>query len=702
MDGRVKTDPAPPQPTARPVNRHLLAQGAGVMRPFAASLAETRQAIEAQAQQAEPGMAKRLRALAHRIDRFEPSVTLIGQVKAGKTALANALSGQPGLLPSDVNPWTSVVTSLHINATAPDKTRAQFQFFDDQEWGNLVKGGGRLGELADRAGADDDLEKLRRQIDDMRANAQKRLSGKFEALLGKAHRYGYVDTELIQRYVCVGDPDDIAENAQSMQGRFSDITRSADIWLDVPELGSSLLVRDTPGVNDTFLVREQITINALRRSKVCVAVLSAHEALNTTDLALVRLVSSYQNRQVILFVNRIDELSQPSVQVPEIRDSIERTLKTLKVNTGGCLLFGSALWAEMALTGDLSELDLNEDARAAFDDWAAKGGFADDPDPNVRVWHMSGMPALLHAIQERIVWDAGKRHLESVVSELKNIRAEQQARESMANDRKLADHVARADAAALRTEIGMIGQRAGGQLDAVIMRLSNDLHKNLTRIRHHHVNAATDDLVDHLRAHPGDQTWTYNSARLRMLLWSAHDRFAEAITSEAARVYADVAARLTELYPRALGLDLDSFRIEPPQAPTVPAPVGLGKTIAVDLGTKWWSRWFQRRREIKSHAQDYRDLINQEIRSMVDDLQAQLDPVYAEMRSTLTGFVRDQTQTILDLLRSAGKFEAAPASAGDFGSVLTAALAMLQGVHIAPAPADDRVREDLPDDDGGQ
>ena len=40
-------------------------------------------------------------------------VAVIGQVKAGKSSFIGALVGKPNLLPSDVNPWTTVVTNLH-------------------------------------------------------------------------------------------------------------------------------------------------------------------------------------------------------------------------------------------------------------------------------------------------------------------------------------------------------------------------------------------------------------------------------------------------------------------------------------------------------------------------------------------------------------------------------------------------------------
>jgi hypothetical protein len=86
------------------LNSELLAQGSEVIRPFFELLDNLRQSVEAEAVGADPAMTKKLRALARKIDAFEASVTLIGQVKAGKTALTNVLSGNVSLLPSDVNP----------------------------------------------------------------------------------------------------------------------------------------------------------------------------------------------------------------------------------------------------------------------------------------------------------------------------------------------------------------------------------------------------------------------------------------------------------------------------------------------------------------------------------------------------------------------------------------------------------------------
>jgi len=79
-----------------------------------------------------------------KIKAFEPAVSVIGQVKAGKSTLLNALIGQTSLLPSDVNPWTSVITNVHLNSrVAPPDTKALFRFFDADEWDRLVETGGR-------------------------------------------------------------------------------------------------------------------------------------------------------------------------------------------------------------------------------------------------------------------------------------------------------------------------------------------------------------------------------------------------------------------------------------------------------------------------------------------------------------------------------------------------------------------------------
>lgn len=660
-----KIEDAEAEPT-QPLNLDLLRQGSEEIRPYFQKLETLAAAIEAQATEADPGMAKKLRALARKVLSFEASVTLIGQVKAGKTALTNVLSGNVDLLPSDVNPWTSVVTSLHMNSkVANPKTKAQFKFFSTDEWDKLVKGGGRLGELAGRAGADEDIERLRRQIEEMRQTARERLSGSFEALLGKTHKYGYVDRELIERYVCLGDPDEIELNPKSQQGRFSDITRAADIWLDLPQLGGAYVIRDTPGVNDTFMVREQITIRALRQSKLCVVVLSAHEALNTTDLALVRLISNYRNRQVILFVNRIDELERPSEQIPEIRDSIQSTLKQFRALREHCVLFGSARWAEAALRGNYDDFD--DDAEVALADWRSARCPDADGDEHETVWELSGIPDLMRALNERMIEGPGLRHLRLVRTKLQNIKSEIAAQEALNASKRLADRLAEIDTMALRRDLGALTRQARARVDDVVAELDSTFATSLDRVQDDYVTRAIDALVEHLKEQRAGDTWTFNSAGLRLVLRTTYDRLAAQAKADVEQVYQASAAALSEIYLDRLGLDIDGFQIEPPQVPKMPPPVEFGKTIAVDLGSTWWKRWWLRRRSLKARTDDYRGLIADEIATMINDLrERQLAEVFVEMRDILAEFHSEQTETILGLLRRAAEYSDAddPAAMG--------------------------------------
>ena len=351
---------APPIPSAGPddglsASDRLLKSAVAGLDAFAQQMEPVKAAVLTAKNLGDDSSAKIAAQLEAKIEAFEPSVTMIGQIKSGKTSLVNCMIGRADLLPTDVNPWTSVVTSLHMSPKPiTAKTRAQFCFFEENEWDRLIAGGGRIGELADRAGADEELAKIKAQVEQMRQKSKLRLGERFELLLGQQHDYGYFDHELVERYVCLGD--DFDNSASEQQGRFADITRSADLFFHQPALPVRLCIRDTPGVNDTFMMREQITIRAIRDSRICVVVLSAHQALSSTDLALVRLISNVKSNEIIIFVNRVDELSEPSTQVVQIRDSIVETLAKIDGPKDAEIIFGSAIWAQGAMMGSFSRV----------------------------------------------------------------------------------------------------------------------------------------------------------------------------------------------------------------------------------------------------------------------------------------------------------------------------------------------------------
>jgi len=584
------------------------------------------------------------------VDAIEPSVTMIGQVKAGKTSLVNAMVGWPGLLPSDVNPWTSVVTSLHLSPKPIEEgdIRASFRFFDHSEWDRLLEKGGRIGELAERAGHEAELEKVRRQVERMREKSRSRLGKRFELLLGQQHDYERFDEALIERYVCLGDDYADEVGAAEMQGRFADITKSADLHLHRPEFPMKLCIRDTPGVNDTFMMREQITIRAIRDSRICVVVLSAHQALSTVDMALIRLISNIRSREVVIFVNRIDELSDPASQVPEIAESIRATLKRHEGPADAEIIFGSAHWANLAIADRLDELE--PDSAAALLNWAEKELQAgrDEEDFDADVWRLSGIPALYRALAARITEGVGKETLARAARSAMNLAQGVEAANEGAGPGTGVQARLRLDRGEIAQRIDRIAAESLATFETAFDAEIAGYHVRLDRSHRSFLERATASLIDHLDKHGDGAVWTYEPTGLRLLLRSAYQVFGAKAQGAAKRAFTEAATRFTTLYREAFdGIGAD-FAISAPPTAHIPAPVVIGQTIALDIQGNWWRNWWRRRRGYSAYATEFYGMIEAETDPIVSDLKTvQAGTVRAEMRAILESFLDDQRQALL-------------------------------------------------------
>jgi hypothetical protein len=590
-----------------------------------------------------------IRDLRRRIRAFEPSVTMIGQVKAGKTSLVNAMVGRPGLLPADINPWTSVITSLHVSPRIRETAQsAKFRFFSEEEWSNLLNRGGRVGELARRAGADKELETVRRQLEEMREKSRQRLGKRFELLLGQEHDYGYVDPELVERYVCLGDDVDPDYEPDNGQGRFADITKSAELYLSQRGLVWPMCVRDTPGVNDTFLVREQITVNAIRSSRVCVVVLSAHQALSTVDMALIRMIANIRVRDVIIFVNRVDELGDPVREIPEIRASIRETLQSQNGPTDATILFGSAHWATHALDGDWADLgEASAQALVQMAEHEARGGLEDSNAVDV-IWRLSGLPALGRAISERIIDGEGADMVAQSARAARNIANGLVATRALAEERVAGVEVRKVEREKLTAEIAGVMRDAEAELMSELDKFTAYLESRLDSSRKTFLQRATASLVKHLEEHGEGKVWTYDPTGLRVLLRSGYQVFSAKATRATGQVYERTSTALEGLFMGAFELPAGAFRLEPPPVPDTPPPVTLGQTIALDIKGNWWTRWWRRRRSYAAFADEFSGMIDAEIAPLIEALKKEHADVFRDTAlKELRGFVAGQRTTLM-------------------------------------------------------
>lgn len=595
-----------------------------------------------------PDAVKKVGKLVKTMRDFTPSVTVIGQIKSGKTSLVNAMAGMPGLLPADVNPWTSVVTSLHLNRPLNDAgTVASFQMFDRDEWDFLIQKGGRLGELSSRAGASKEEQKVREQILEMREKTKARLGRRFELLLGQRHDYEELSDDLMQRYICMGDDFGDPED-QDPAGQFAEITKSADLYLEAPALPLPLCIRDTPGVNDTFMMREQVTINALRNSRICIVVLSASQALNTVDLGLIRLISNVKSREIVIFVNRIDELADPATEVDKIGAWIRRTLEENNGPKDVKLIFGSAHWANRALLDQAGSTQPGS-APSLADYADAKGVHGQDLTPSA-LWKLSGLPELFEAVGERIAVGQGREILNSVRRRARNYVLGLKASSSIVSLRLSETELEMVDTKTLQIALEQTKKRAIEDLSARLEDIFATYCGRVDQAHGRYLDRALESLTDHLENNGEDALWEYSPDGLRLLLRSGYQMMRRKVGKACDAVLQSSADEISQIYLNMFSVDIEGFAMKPPQTPAFPPPASLGQTIALDLKSAFWSEWWQRRKSSHDHASEFRALIEAETENMINDMKVgQIDDIRKIALAHLDDFLSEQTSILTDV-----------------------------------------------------
>lgn len=577
-------------------------------------------------------------------DNFAAKVSLIGQVKAGKTALTNALLGKSDLLPSDVNPWTSVVTSMHINCVAPKGKRAIFRFFTSEDWDDLVSDGGRIVKLAKRARLDTRLDELTAQIDEMRTRTETRLGRNFSMLLGNQHSFSSFNGDLIKRYVCLGDEDAL----QDREGRFADMTKSADLYLESSLFDYPLTIADTPGVNDPFLVREAATLDNLGQSDICVVVLSANQALSSVDVGLIRLLKSLKSKRLIAFVNRIDELSDPHNQIAEIRDYISGVLKKQDLDDDVPIIFGSAAWADAAIRGSYEDLpeDSIESLAALVE---ARSGHPNaktpDPDNTHGVADVSGVSALRAAIDRR-VWDEVYR---PKIAKSAN-RARRLAERSMLYLTEASNSVeVKMDPLRIEQSVKVLsaGREAiAAQLqdyrETTVEKVKLDLAEAYMRF----IQSEKKNLLNCISKTRRVVDWEPDTEGLRGSLNLAYRRYATDAISYFRAVTTNVVENVAKAYEATLGSS-EGIRITAPPIPEPPIPVSLMRTMSIDLRASSSLEWLRQRLDKSVYLEQFSSIAQDDLQQTVSETCDDIVDGYIEATGNeIVAFLDEHKETI--------------------------------------------------------
>jgi signal recognition particle receptor subunit beta len=562
-------------------------------------------------------------------------IAVIGQIKAGKTTFINTLIGQPGLLPTDINPWTAVVSALHFGTgRTPPEHAAVFQLFSVDEWKQIAKGGGRLRELTERLVPGFQPDLLRAQLEVMRGRSERRLGTKFEKLLGQSHRFKEITPELLADYISAGDPN-LESGAEGERRNYSDITRSADLHFDDSPFAFPITLIDTPGTNDPFLVRDEITRRSLENPDIYVFVLSALQPLSAADIAMMRLLNGLHKDRIIVFINRVDQLANPAVDATIVKRLVKKRLRLefpnlhIPVITGSAWLGGLERPATPSL-GDGASFSAHAASTASsfpgLAGHAAPGlstGMAEIADAITHMMCNSTIAVLQQQIASCL--------LELVRSDLAGVSAQAQQMQALfaaerteitalqkkidEEEKSLAAFEARAHA--LRASF----EEMQAHFDRTVESGQNIMRSELRSIVRDFALSSADRLAVAIENGVSTKSWRCNVTPLRSDLETAYLAAFEDLAKDVLRVeqflYPHLQVIVTNLLPGYRGT-----AIEAPEAPLSASLslAALSDRVTMDLDTHWWTHWIRARRSAREHGNQLRILIENDFLPIVEQL----------------------------------------------------------------------------------
>jgi signal recognition particle receptor subunit beta len=559
-------------------------------------------------------------------------IAVIGQIKAGKTTFINTLMGKPGLLPTDINPWTAVVSALHFRASdTPPEHAAVFQLFSVDEWKEIAKGGGRLRELTERLVPGFQPDLLRAQLEVMRGRSERRLGAKFEQLLGKSHRFREITPEMLTDYVSAGDPN--LEAGPESRRNYSDITRSADLYFNESPFAFPITLIDTPGTNDPFLVRDEITRRSLENPDIYIFVLSALQPLSAADIAMMRLLNGLHKDRIIVFINRVDQLANPALDATVVRRSVKKRLRLEFPALHIPVIIGSAWLGGMdaqAQPGSATDAPARRPTRAFETPFqglagtpALSTGMSEVADAITRMMCNSTIAVLLQQITNCLL-ELVRSDQASVGSQLQQMQALFEAERSEANalQKKVAEEekslaVFEERAHALRASFTEIQTHFNRTIEAG----QNMMRGELRAIVRDFAQMSADQLAGAIANGVSTKSWRCNVTPLRTELEAAYLTSFEELANDVVRVeqfiYPHLQVIVSNLLPSYRGTVLEA-----PEAPVADSLSlsPLSDKVTMDLDTPWWTHWFRSRRSAQEHANQLRVLIETDFLPIVEQL----------------------------------------------------------------------------------
>ncbi len=398
------------------------------------------------------------------------------------------------------------------------------------------------------------------------------------------------------------------------------------------------------------MMREQITLNAISESRICIIVLSAHQAMSTMDLALLRIICSVESREVLIFVNRIDELADPRSDMSKIERDIRLTLNRHGFGLDIPILFGSGYWAICALDnrcgammpGSLASLK----TLYPYHDLTGPGMLRD------KAMEASGIGALHRAVAERIVSGPGQLLVADIRSDLAQVSEMRSTIRDISSNSALKGGDVEVET--ILGRLAALEAQALGTFDSASAEARAGLRERLEEVMGLFVDTAVDALQSHIDAFGEADNWSHEPSTLRMMMRSAYATSVSRLRKAGTQALEEILDGLHDILEYDLGVFHDSAAVEFPQQPQHRPPAGLAKTLSLDLHVGWWRRFWRLGSKNRAETR-YRGVIEAEVRPLIDELLTDyFDEAAGNTRKIVVDFYGDQRRFVDAILETLG------------------------------------------------
>lgn len=236
---------------------------------------------------------------AERLETNTFQIAFVGQMKAGKSTMVNASVFGDEILPVASTPQTAKLTVVKHG----ESPKARVKFYSPIEWQ----------QFEEFAAEEKQAENTDFSYTELVDEAPQQIGDEFPSLLGNDRE---VSIDELSNYVAAYD-------STEPQGRYVSVTKEVEVQYPTgwPE---DVEVVDTPGTNDPNQLREQVTLDYLKKADAVVLVLYAGRTGDREDLSFLKtqLLPIGLNK-IVVALNKFDMVP------PEEADDVQGYLRNL-------------------------------------------------------------------------------------------------------------------------------------------------------------------------------------------------------------------------------------------------------------------------------------------------------------------------------------------------------------------------------------